>query len=97
MEAKAVNEVFGENVYCSSTKPMTGHCLGAAASIETALCIKTLETGIMPPHIFDGEYDSEIAKIKLVTDMNLKADKMQICMCNAFGFGGTNAILILGK
>ena len=97
MEAKAVNEVFGGNVYCSSTKPLTGHCLGAAASIETALCIKTLETGIMPPHIFDGEYDNELPKIKLVTEKNLKAEKMNFCMSNSFGFGGTNAILIIGK
>ena len=97
MESKAVNEVFGEKVYCSSTKPLTGHCLGAAASIEAALCIKTLETGIMPPHIFDGEYDCELPKIKLVTPKYLKADKMDVCMSNSFGFGGTNAILILGK
>ncbi|MBQ8887831.1 MAG: hypothetical protein IJY61_09040 [Candidatus Gastranaerophilales bacterium] len=97
MEARAVNEVFGTEVYCSSTKPLTGHCLGAAASIETALCIKILETGIMPPHIFDCEYDDELPKIKLVTDKNLKAEKMDVCMSNSFGFGGTNAILILGK
>ena len=97
MEARAVNEVFGEEVFCSSTKPLTGHCLGAAASIETALCIKTLETGIIPPHIFDGEYDNELPKIKLVTETNLKANKMNVCMSSSFGFGGTNAILILGE
>lgn len=97
MEAKAVNVVFGENVYCSSTKPLTGHCLGAAASIEVALCIKILETSIMLPHIYDGEYDSELPKIKLVTETNLKAEKMNVCMSSSFGFGGTNAILILGK
>ena len=97
MEAKAINAVFGENVSCSSTKPLTGHCLGAAASVEAALCIKTLETGIMPPHIFDGEYDNELPKIKLVTETNLKANKMNVCMSSSFGFGGTNAILILGK
>ena len=97
MEAKAINEVFGENVYCSSTKPLTGHCLGAAASIEAALCIKSLETCIIPPHIFDGEYDNELPKIKLVDETNLKSDKIDICLSSSFGFGGTNAILILGK
>ena len=97
MEARAVNEVFGDEVFASGTKPLTGHCLGAAASIETALCIKVLETGKMLPHIYDGEYDGELPKIKLVDKNNLQADKMEVCMCNSFGFGGTNAVLIVGK
>lgn len=97
MEARAVSEVFGDNVFVSGTKPLTGHCLGAAASIETALCIKVLETGNMLPHIYDGEYDEELPKVKLVEKNNLKSDKMEVCMCNAFGFGGTNAVLIIGK
>ncbi len=97
MEARAVSEVFGDKVYASGTKSLTGHCLGAAASIETALCIKVLETGKMVPHIYDGEYDEELPKIKLVEKNNLKSDKMEVCMCNAFGFGGTNAVLIIGK
>lgn len=97
MEARAVYEVFKDSVYASGTKPLTGHCLGAAASIETALCIMILKTGIMIPHIYDGEYDEELPKIKLVEKNNLKSDKMNICMCNAFGFGGTNAVLVIGK
>ena len=97
MEARAVNEVFGDKVFASGTKPLTGHCLGAAASIELALCIKVLETGKMLPHIYDGEYDEELPKIRLVDKNNLKSDKMEVCMCNAFGFGGTNAVLIVGK
>ena len=97
MEARAVNEVFGDSVFASGTKPLTGHCLGAAASIELALCIKVLETGKMLPHIFDGEYDEELPKIRLVDKSNLKSDKMEVCMCSAFGFGGTNAVLIIGK
>ena len=97
MEARAVNEVFGDEVFASGTKPLTGHCLGAAASIETALCIKVLETGKMLPHIYDGEYDGELPKIKLVDKNNLQADKMEVCMCNSFGFGGTNACVILKK
>ena len=97
MEARAVNEVFGDKVFASGTKPLTGHCLGAAASIETALCIKVLETGKMLPHIYDGEYDEELPKIRLVNKNSLETEKMQVCMCNAFGFGGTNAVLIIGK
>ena len=97
METRAVNDVFGDRVFASGTKPLTGHCLGASASIETALCIKVLEIGKMIPHIYDGEYDEELPKIKLVEKNNLKSDKMEVCMCNAFGFGGTNAVLIVGK
>ncbi len=97
MEARAVNDVFGDQVFVSGTKPLTGHCLGASASIETALCIKVLQTGMMLPHIYDGEYDCDLPKLKLVEKDNLKADKMDVCMCNAFGFGGTNAVLIIGK
>ena len=97
MEARAIYEIFSDKVYAGATKPLTGHCLGASASIETAICIKVLETGIMPPHIYDGEYDENLPKIKLVEKNKNKSDKMNVCMCNAFGFGGTNAVLILGK
>lgn len=98
MEAKAINSIFGESVPVSSTKPLTGHCLGAAAGIETALCCKLLDDfkGRLYPHMYDGVYDESLAKIRLVKPgENFK--KCEICMCNSFGFGGTNAILILGK
>lgn len=98
MEAKAISTIFGNKVAVSSTKPLTGHCLGAAAGIETALCCKLLENfnGKLYPHIYDWVYDDKLPEIKLV-----KKDEVyrqcKICMCNSFGFGGTNAILILGK
>ena len=97
MEAKAVFETLG-NTPSSSTKSLTGHCLGAAASIETALCCKLLDSfdGKLFPHIFDGVYDDGIAKINLA-EKNTVYKKCNIVMCNAFGFGGANAILILGK
>lgn len=98
-EAFAINKVFGENVYASSTKPLTGHCLGAAAAIEIALCCEMLmhnpEKHLLP-HIYDGEYDSALSKIKLVFQ-NTKAERLKICMSESFGFGGTNAVIILGK
>ena len=85
------------NTPVSSTKALTGHCLGAAASIEMALCCKLLDDfdGRLYPHIYDGEYDDTLGKMNLVTkDKYLKCN---ICMCNSFGFGGTNSIIIIGK
>lgn len=93
-EAKAVWQIFGDSVYCSSTKPLTGHCLGAAAAIETALCCKMLSRNIILKHRFDGCFDEYLPKIKL-SDKNQKIG-VNIVMNNAFGFGGTNAVMILG-
>jgi 3-oxoacyl-[acyl-carrier-protein] synthase-1 len=98
MEANAIYEIFKDTVPVSSTKPLTGHCLGAAAGIETALCCKLLEKfdGRLYPNIYDGEYDTNLPKINIV-NINQKYPECKICMCNSFGFGGTNAIMILGK
>lgn len=99
MEGNAVYKVFGDNKPVSSTKQMTGHCLGAGAGIETALCCMLLENfnGQLFPHIYDGEYDESISKVKLVDKNTNEYECCNICMCNSFGFGGTNAILILSK
>ncbi len=96
MEGRAVNKVFGDKIPASSTKPLTGHCLGAAASIETALCCKLLESksNKVFPHIYDGDYDSEIPPIKLAGNENLPA-VIKTCLCTSFGFGGTNSAICL--
>lgn len=98
MEAKAVNSLFGEEIPMSSTKPLTGHCLGAAAGIEIALCCYLINNfeGLLYPHLFDGLYDESLPLINLVK-IDKKYKKCDNCMCNSFGFGGTNAIIILGK
>lgn len=98
MEARAISEIFGNSTYTSSTKPLTGHCLGGASSIETALCCKLLEQNNKQvfPHIFDNQYDETLPKIKLA-QKNTKLDRLKTCMNLSFGFGGTNAVMILRK
>ena len=98
MEANAVNAIFKDKVPASSTKSLTGHCLGAAAGLEAALCCALLDNfnGKIYPHIYDGEYDTNLPKIKLANKVE-EYSKCEICMCCSFGFGGSNTILIIGK
>lgn len=95
MESLAVNTVFGDNTLCASTKPLTGHTLGAAGAISAALSWLMIKHQFIIPHIFDGFYASDCAKIRLAT----KQDKKDInnVLCNAFAFGGSNASIIIGR
>lgn len=101
MEANAVYKIFEDKVPASSTKSLTGHCLGASAGVETALCLAFLDNSINPqkkliPHNYDGEYDTGLPEIKLAKHKE-KAEKNTRVLCNAFGFGGSNAVIILGR
>ena len=100
MEGRAIYEIFKDKTPASSTKPMTGHCLGAAASIETALCCKLIEsrTNQVFPHIYDGEYDNNIPHIKLTkAGVNYAKNYINTCLCTSFGFGGTNTAAVLRR
>ena len=97
MEANAIYKVFGDKVPASSTKPLTGHCLGAAASIEAFICYQILKgERNLPIHKFDGEYDETLPKINLVTE-NTPQKEVKVCMSTSFGFGGTNAVVVLAS
>ena len=97
MEANAIYKVFGDNVPASSTKPFTGHCLGAAASIEAFICYQILKgKKNLPIHKYDNEYDENLPKINLVNS-NTENKKINTCMSTSFGFGGTNAVVIMGN
>lgn len=98
MEGRAVYRIFRDKVPASSTKPLTGHCLGASASIETALCCRLLDEGHgkVFPHIYDGCYDDEIPKINLA-DKNTCIKSIKSCLCTSFGFGGTNCAIYLKR
>ena len=93
MECAAVRRVFGDTTPCSSTKPLTGHCLGAAGAIEAALCWLALAKGSgMPPHAVDA-IDTSLAPFPVPR----AGDKTAIhnALSNSFAFGGSNATVIL--
>ncbi len=94
-ETQAIKAVLGDHAkkaMVSSTKSSLGHMLGAAGSVEMAICLKALETGILPPTINLDEPDPEC---DLDYIPHQPREKMvDIVMNNSFGFGGHNACLI---
>jgi len=101
MESLAVAALFAEGVPCSSTKPMTGHTLGAAGALEAAFCWLSLSADnpdhALPPHIWDGQADPALPALKWVTaSERLASIAPRYLMSNSFAFGGNNVSLIIG-
>ena len=98
MESHAVTQVFPDGVPCSSTKPMTGHTLGAAGALEAAFCWLSLTRGnALAPHLWDGQPDPALPALNWVTPGQTLAPTSQRClMSNSFAFGGNNVSLIIG-
>lgn len=97
VETNAIRNVFGSTLpYVSSTKGATGHMMGAGGITEVITCVKAIETGIIPPTINLNEVDPECGEIDFVPNVAKKAD-IKYAMSNAFGFGGQNSSIIVGK
>ncbi len=95
MESLAVAEVLGLEVPISSTKPLTGHTLGAAGALEAALSWLTLTgTGELPPHWWDGERDEALPAVRLVAPGERATAAPRVVLSNSFAFGGSNASLV---
>jgi len=97
-ETIAVKTVFGENAYkipVSSTKSMTGHLIGGAGAIEAAICIKTIQEGIIPPTINLIHPDPE-CDLDYVPNV-ARRTPVKTALSNSFGFGGHNSTLIFKK
>lgn len=97
MESRAVSRVFPSSVLCSSTKPMTGHTLGAAGALEAAICWLTLmEEDVLPVHHWDGMADPELPALNFVTRQHA-SQKIQRVLSNSFAFGGNNVALVMER
>ncbi len=100
MESLAVSRVLGGETPCSSTKPLIGHCLGAAGAMELGFCWMALDASAgqqipIPPHRYDGDGDTELASIRLA-GVGESTDRA-ILLTNSFGFGGNNCTLAVGR
>ncbi len=99
-ESKAITEVFGEHAYhlnISSTKSMTGHCLGAAGVIEAIACIQTVIHDIIPPTINHFTDDPDLDPRLNFTFNKAEKRVVNAALSNTFGFGGHNACVIIKK
>ena len=92
---KALGEAAAYKALVSSTKCMTGHMLGAAGAVEAIVCLKVLETGVVPPTINLLEKDPK-CDLNYVSNQAVQAD-IDLCLSNSLGFGGHNACLAFRK
>jgi len=95
-ETNAMKAVFGDHAYkvaISSTKPVHGHTLGAAAGIELAAVLMALNEGIIAPTLNYSEADPE-CDLDYVPN-EAREGKVKVALCNSFAFGGMNAVMAL--
>jgi 3-oxoacyl-[acyl-carrier-protein] synthase-1 len=101
MESRVVEGLFGLDVPVSSTKPFTGHTLGAAAAIEAALCWLAMQDdnpeGKLPPHLWDGAADPALPALNLAPVGAALGRPLRHVLSSSFAFGGSNAVLVLGR
>lgn len=98
IETRAIKSVFGDHackVAVGATKSMTGHLLGAAGGVEAIFTALTISRGIIPPTINQENIDPA-CDLDYVPNQARKAD-VSVAISNSFGFGGTNASLVLKK
>ena len=97
-ETQGIKTVFGDwakkGLLVSSTKSMTGHLLGAAGAIEAAFCTLAIRDGVVPPTI-NLDNPQEGCDLDYVAH-KARTHKVSVAMSNSFGFGGTNASIVIG-
>jgi 3-oxoacyl-(acyl-carrier-protein) synthase len=93
-EGKAISELFN-GVPVSSTKSMMGHSLGAAGAIEATICLLALQEEFLPPNINFCGLDDDL-QLSIVANESRPA-RVRTALSNSFGFGGTNASILMRK
>ncbi len=98
VETRAIKRVFGDHarkLMISSTKSMTGHMLGGAGGIESVFTALTLFNGVIPPtiNLTNPDPDCDLDYVPNVA----REVKIQTAISNSFGFGGTNAVLVMKR
>ncbi len=102
MESQVNSRVFEKHTLFSSTKPLTGHTLGAAGATEVGMCYLALKksgkTTMLPPHVWDGNFDETLPRINMVSpSQTIPAAGNLNFLSASYGFGGNNAAVIIGK
>ncbi|MEX0802161.1 MAG: beta-ketoacyl-ACP synthase [Candidatus Binatia bacterium] len=101
MEARVIDALFSRGVAVSSTKPFTGHALGAAGAIEAGLCWLAMQddnpVGKLPPHLWDGLADPTLPVLNVAEAGSRLGHPLRRVLSNSFAFGGANAALVLGR
>jgi len=93
-EGKAIGDLFGR-VPISSTKSMMGHSLGAAGAIEAIICLLALQHQFLPPNI-NFRAPDQLADLNIVAN-EARRTALRTVLSNSFGFGGTNASILMQK
>lgn len=95
-EARAIDRIFGDHKPAiSSTKSLTGHGIGASGVQELIYCLLMMEHGFVTASVNIDELDPALPELNIVTE-NTRTDLRKV-LTNSFGFGGTNASMLLGK
>jgi 3-oxoacyl-[acyl-carrier-protein] synthase-1 len=101
MESRVIHALFGEAVAVSSTKPLTGHTLGAAGAIEAGFCWLAMQednpAGKLPPHLWDGMADPDLPTLNVAETGSDLGHPLRWALSNSFAFGGANVALVLGR
>ena len=95
-ETLAIKTVFGDAAYrtpISSTKSMTGHCMGATGALETIFCVNAIRENIIPATIHYDTPDPQ-CDLDYVPNQTREMD-VKVVINNSFGFGGHNAVLVI--
>lgn len=102
MESLAVAKIFGNQTPCTTTKPYTGHTLGAAGAIEAAILWGIISrnynpTGKLPAQLWDQEKDENLPALAITDHQSYWQTDKRIGVSSSFAFGGNNSVLILGE